>query len=968
MGRRLGWLSVARPANGYDAFISYSHRDDDALAATLQAGLESFATPWYRSRALRVFRDTTDLAATPGLLSSIFSALGTSRWFVLVASEHAAHSGWVNEEVSWWLANRDRDRFLIALSSGQIHWAGRDFDWGYTNALPPALIGAFAEEPGWIDLREVKETLANGGGARSVTGLRRLTRRGARRQVGDWVAGLAAPIRGTAKDSLVGAHLRYRKRTRRTVQTVLAAMVTLTVTATAAAAVAVNQLAQARLQTRIATSRELAALSGNLLTRHLDLAELFAVEAYALDPSPQALSALFQSVTASPHLVTYLPAGGQVTAIAGSDDGRVIVAGRSDGTVLRWSLPDIRPAVIARMGTAVTSVSVDRHGTAAAALSQTAALRWDAVAGGRLLRVPAGQRAIGIGISASGRFTALASTAKGTAGDGSGLTLYGQRANTIKTARTEITPAGPQDIAFSGDSQLVAVDSVIGAWSRLSAPDLKLLGGDAPGVFRNENTTTMSPSGNFIASSGQGNTFNVWEIRQGAVTPVQDPWNVPVLGANPSAVAINAPGTRVAQADDGTIYVSGNPRSRTSSTSFSLTGNGAINNGALAFAGRSTLVSASDDLLTLWDLRQYSRVATETSITAPFSCAACGGPLLAMPPDGQRVAVVADNGNIMAEQDLPSGRSLVTRPGGDDYGQPLWIQGSRRLLVPTADAGAQIWSIGRRLVRSGSWRTNPTARKMMLHQQFGHVGLPVAASVRPGGRQVVEVDSSGDILVRNAATGQINRLIEPSSALTEAGLYIPVSAAVDAAGQAAAIVAPHGVVVTSITTGRSRILPGDSSDKVAFDGEKLLIQQPDGSLQVWNADGSRLIKVIAAMAGTISGPVAGENGLAAETGSDGSAVVIDLNSGVTLGTIYPPKGTWDYSTSISMPTTGTSLITVSEGGIMGGPGELTDWQLSVRAWLKAACASAGHALTAAQWQEYVGGSPPAQLACAAHAG
>ncbi len=48
----------------YDAFISYSHALDGSLARALQTGLERFAKPWYRPRALRVFRDTTNLAAT----------------------------------------------------------------------------------------------------------------------------------------------------------------------------------------------------------------------------------------------------------------------------------------------------------------------------------------------------------------------------------------------------------------------------------------------------------------------------------------------------------------------------------------------------------------------------------------------------------------------------------------------------------------------------------------------------------------------------------------------------------------------------------------------------------------------------------------------------------------------------------------------------------------------------------------
>ena len=56
---------MAAEERGYDAFISYSHRLDSAIAARLQAGLQRFAKPWYQVRALRVFRDQTSLAASP---------------------------------------------------------------------------------------------------------------------------------------------------------------------------------------------------------------------------------------------------------------------------------------------------------------------------------------------------------------------------------------------------------------------------------------------------------------------------------------------------------------------------------------------------------------------------------------------------------------------------------------------------------------------------------------------------------------------------------------------------------------------------------------------------------------------------------------------------------------------------------------------------------------------------------------
>ena len=55
----------------YKAFISYSHAADDRLAPALQSALHSFAKPWYRLRAIRVFRDKTSLSVNPALWPSI---------------------------------------------------------------------------------------------------------------------------------------------------------------------------------------------------------------------------------------------------------------------------------------------------------------------------------------------------------------------------------------------------------------------------------------------------------------------------------------------------------------------------------------------------------------------------------------------------------------------------------------------------------------------------------------------------------------------------------------------------------------------------------------------------------------------------------------------------------------------------------------------------------------------------------
>ena len=59
----------------YDAFISYSHAKDKAVASALQSAVQKLGKPWYRRRALRLFRDDTSLSATPGLWPTIENAL-----------------------------------------------------------------------------------------------------------------------------------------------------------------------------------------------------------------------------------------------------------------------------------------------------------------------------------------------------------------------------------------------------------------------------------------------------------------------------------------------------------------------------------------------------------------------------------------------------------------------------------------------------------------------------------------------------------------------------------------------------------------------------------------------------------------------------------------------------------------------------------------------------------------------------
>jgi hypothetical protein len=144
----------------FTAFVSYSHAADGRLAEILQARLQTFAKPWYRRRAIRVFRDTTGLGLTPDLWESIRAALSSSEYFILLASEQAARSPWVEQEVDAWLDMGFADQLLIVWTDGTLSWdrAAGDFDWARTTCLPPRLRSALRAEPLHLDLRWARST------------------------------------------------------------------------------------------------------------------------------------------------------------------------------------------------------------------------------------------------------------------------------------------------------------------------------------------------------------------------------------------------------------------------------------------------------------------------------------------------------------------------------------------------------------------------------------------------------------------------------------------------------------------------------------------------------------------------------------------------------------------------------------------------------------------------------------------
>src|SRR5262249_6193631 len=139
----------------YDAFISYDH-DDRPVAHGIQRGLHRVGRPMGRPHALRVFRDSTDLTASPDLWGKVTEAMDRSRYMIAVLSPRAAASAWVDREVAYWLEHRGPDQLMFVVAGGKLSWDADQarFDTQLSDAALPALTkaGALPTEPFYVDV------------------------------------------------------------------------------------------------------------------------------------------------------------------------------------------------------------------------------------------------------------------------------------------------------------------------------------------------------------------------------------------------------------------------------------------------------------------------------------------------------------------------------------------------------------------------------------------------------------------------------------------------------------------------------------------------------------------------------------------------------------------------------------------------------------------------------------------------
>ncbi|MGH6736643.1 MAG: PQQ-binding-like beta-propeller repeat protein [Methyloceanibacter sp.] len=871
----------------YDGFISYSHAKDKPIAAALQSVVQKLGKPWYRRRALRVFRDDTSLSATPHLWPSIEKALAESGHLILLASPEAARSPWIAKEVAYWLKHKSADTLFIGLTDGSLDWAEKkgDFKWTAKTPLPKILKGRFASEPKWVDLRAYRE----GADPRNAHFI----------ELG---ADFAAAIRGMPKEDLLSQEVRQQRRALTLAMSAAASLLVFAVaagwqwqTAESERTLKTEQLRQAQInesQYLGARARQ-AAENGNfeLAKTLMALALPERVDMSDRPIEPSAAGAIATAIAKDPIDSILLGHTGHINSLAFSPDGTMLVTASADGTARVWNAATGETLHILQ-GVYSAAFSSDGKRILTASSDATARI-WDAETGAQLLDAnpePNIDRN-------EGRFSRDGTKIFIVLESGEGKILDAATGAELSVLKSDDNPIYDGD--FSPDGKRVVTssrDKVVTLWDAATAQPIRTVKGGSDKV-----RPIYSPDGQsiLVTTTGYQDTDPIMQLlaaTSGETLQIVRFGGYNSLSATP---VFSGDGSRLAAGfKDGAVYAW---RTDPASPERVLAGDGKTETIAFSPDGKRVLAGAFDSvamfdaatgrrLYTLpdsWGEASFSpdggRVLTRHRKKSSIWDSASGKLVVALQddrlmdfarfsPDGQRVLTIFYDHKPVLWDAVTGERLLELDYAGEISGYAGKIldaafspDGTRILTVTPSDSTIWDAATGEQLrsVQGG----DPSRYEDLNAGNFNHAGTQVAM----GG-------IGGTGRVWDAATGKMLHLLEPPGRVSiEALAFNPDDTLL-------AVAYDDGTVLLwDATNGeRLRALKGHEFGelgKITFspDGESILTtSKTDGTARLWDtATGTP----IAILEGYDKGSEEGRNGSLSEiTGAafspDGDEVVV----------------------------------------------------------------------------------------------
>ena len=532
---------------------------------------------------------------------------------------------------------------------------------------------------------------------------------------------------------------------------------------------ALVQRNEARTASRSAASLALASAATEQLPSHVDEALLLALAGYQESPSPDAASAMVESLTVAQRsgaqaILRGDPRG--VRAIAWSPDQRTFATADFNGTVLLWDLQERRPVGEPLTGheDEVWSLAFSPDGTRLASASDDGTVRlWNVD----------DQAPVGVLRSDdTGVVSSVAWSPDGTmlaaAGEPGSIQLWNPETQKALGPPLEGHRDQVGGLAFSPTDQTLASassDGTIRFWnvrSRKSikqidhahdggvlsiawSPDgKKLVSSGTDGVMRIWNPRTgrslvqafgpdtghiwgvaWSADGRTIASTGEDSTVRLWDARDG--TQIGEP----LRGHSErlTAVAFAPDGRTLASASyDGTARIWAIPTPAVLGAPLGLHADQVK---AVAYNRDGSLLASADfgGTIRLWDMRSRKlRSQLEDASTTSIES-------LAWSPDGQTLASAGDS---IVLWDVADGKPIATLDGHDGAVQSVaWSRDGSKLASAGADSTVRLWDV---------------ARRRPLGVLHGHDGTVWSVAWSPNGRTLASLGEDRTLRLWDART------------------------------------------------------------------------------------------------------------------------------------------------------------------------------------------------------------------------